>query len=354
MFSSTDLAQFHEKNISPEAVQEQIENFQNGFPFLDIQAAATVGNGIIRLEDSDVSTYIEWYESQQKNKKILKFVPASGAASRMFKALFAFKDSYDGTEGAYQEMLKDQGAKSLFTFFSQLKDFAFFKDLREVSRDSGTLGGLLLKKDFSKVLSLLLEKPGLGYGQLPKALLKFHKYAEGERTAVEEHLVEGAAYGRDGAGVVAIHFTVSPEHQAGFEALLSEVLPQYENLYKVHYDISYSVQKSSTDTLAVDLQNEPFRKEDGSILFRPGGHGALIYNLNELDADVIFIKNIDNVVPDHLKLETIRYKKALAGILLKYQERVFSYLEQLNGENPGSQIAEIESFPGKRLMRKAP
>lgn len=344
MFSSTDLAQFQEKNISPEAVQQQIENFRNGFPYLDIQAAATVGNGIIRLEETEVASYIELYESQQVNKKILKFVPASGAASRMFKALFAFKDSYDGSEEAYKEMLKDQGSKSLFTFFSRLKDFAFFKDLRTASRDSGTLGGLLLKKDYSKVLELLLEKPGLGYGQLPKGLLKFHKYAEGERTAVEEHLVEGAEYGRDGAGEVAIHFTVSPEHQAGFEALLSEVQTHFENLYKVTYDVSYSIQKSSTDTLAVDVQNEPFRKDDGKILFRPGGHGALVYNLNELDADVIFIKNIDNVVPDHLKPETIRYKKALAGVLLKNQERIFSYLEQLNGENPGEHIAEIEGF----------
>ena len=349
MFTPTDLAQIEEKNMTVETVQKQIEYFQSGFPFLDIKEAATIDRGIIQLSDSEVDNFISRYENQLGNNRVLKFVPASGAASRMFKALFAFKDSYDGSEEAYDEFLKDQGEKSLFTFFSRLKDFAFYEKLKQVETGGESLGELLLSKDFSKVLERVLEEPGLGYGKLPKALLKFHRYKEGVRTAFEEHLVEGALYGKDANGVVAIHFTVSPEHRVGFEALLEEVKGHYEETYKVHYEISYSIQKPSTDTLAVDLENEPFRDEEGQILFRPGGHGALVYNLNELEADIVFIKNIDNVVPDHLKGETVRYKKALAGVLLAYQEKIYEYLQILQEDQSGEKISEMEYFLKERL-----
>ena len=349
MFSPSDLAQIEEKGMTVDAVQQQLEYFQSGFPYLDIQDAATVDKGIIRLSESEVKEFVDRYESQVGDKRVLKFVPASGAASRMFKALFAFKDQYDGSESAYKAFLTDQGEKSLYTFFTRLKDFAFYEDLKQMEQDGEGLSELLLKKDFAAVLGRLLEIPGLGYGKLPKALLKFHRYGDSARTSIEEHLVEAALYGKDANGIAALHFTVSPEHQEGFEALLEEVREYYEQSFQVRYEVSYSIQKPSTDTMAVDLENEPFREEDGHILFRPGGHGALVFNLNELEADIVFIKNIDNVVPDHLKEETIRYKKALAGVLLGYQQKIFEYLALLESGEEGEHVSDIEYFLKERL-----
>jgi len=192
---------------------------------------------------------------------------------------------------------------------------------------------------------------GLNYGRKPKGLVTFHAYPEGARKAVEEHLVEGAAYAAAG-GVVRIHFTVSPEHVAGFEELLAAKVPLYEKRFGVRYEISFSVQKPSTDTLAVNPDNTPFRQDDGTLLFRPAGHGALIENLNEIDADLIFIKNIDNVTTDARRGDTVRYKKVLAGVLLDLQGRAFEYLKAL--EVGGAELEPIAEFIGKQLCVKLP
>ena len=192
---------------------------------------------------------------------------------------------------------------------------------------------------------------GLNYGRKPKGLVTFHAYPEGARKAVEEHLVEGAAYAAAG-GVVRIHFTVSPEHVAGFEELLAAKVPLYEKRFGVRYEISFSVQKPSTDTLAVNPDNTPFRQDDGTLLFRPAGHGALIENLNEIDADLIFIKNIDNVTTDARRGDTVRYKKVLAGVLLDLQGRAFEYLKAL--EVGGAELEPIAEFIEKQLCVKLP
>ncbi len=347
MFTSTDLEQIEKKGMSIETIQTQLDNFENGFPFLDIQNAATVGKGIILLDQASVDRYIMQYEKLLADREVLKFVPASGAASRMFKALFAFMEDYDGSEDAYREMLLDQGKNSMFSFFRNLNKFAFYDDLKAVL--SPSLGEMLLGKKYADILKALLTEEGLGYGQLPKGLLKFHRYPDKIRTAVEEHLIEGVNYGRDAAGIVKLHFTVSPEHRIKFDQHIQEVMPEYESRHLVTYEIAFSEQLPSTDTIAVDMNNEPFRNEDGTILFRPGGHGALIHNLNQIEADIVFIKNIDNVVPDHLKEETIRYKKALAGLLLTYQQRIFHYLEKLTGTYPGQYLTEVEDFLEKEL-----
>jgi hypothetical protein len=307
MFSDKDLAQIEKRRSDLNTVEQQIENFKTGFPFLKAQKAATIGDGLIKLEESEVAEMVSFFDKQSSKRKLLKFVPASGAASRMFKALFEAKD--EGKNNA-----------AVDTYIKELNKFAFAESLKKVT------GG---KTDKQSLLEGLLNAEGLDYGSLPKGLLEFHSYADGTRTAVEEHMVEGASYANRN-GRVRLHFTVSPEHKSRFKELIKSVKERYESKYGVSFIFSFSEQKKSTDTIAVNMDNSPFRLENGSLLFRPAGHGALLENLNEQDADVIFIKNIDNVVPDHFKAETIQYKKALAGLLLSYQKRLFNFSRRLD------------------------
>ncbi len=206
------------------------------------------------------------------------------------------------------------------------------------------------EKRFKDIVANLLTTPGLNYGSLPKGLLKFHKYAEGARTPLEEHLVEGALYACSSTGKVNVHFTVSSEHHELFEKLVNEKMPEYAKKFGVEYNISFSEQKPSTDTIAADSDNKPFR-EDGKLVFRPGGHGALIENLNDLDVDIIFIKNIDNVVPDRLKSDTVTYKNLIAGVLVTLQQKTFEYLKILDsGKYSQEQIEEIIRFVQQKLF----
>jgi len=321
MFSAEDLVFIEERGSDLTTVKEQIKNFEKGFPFMEIIQAATVGKGILQLNESHAEEFIHFFEHQlEEGISMLKFVPASGAASRMFKSLYtAVEQLESGTPEA--EVLQD---KDIQIFFKRLKDFAFYSDLKKVA------GKPIDQLSKLEILKLVLTESGLNYGNLPKGLLQFHQYKEKSRTPFEEHGVEGARYAKDKNGRVKIHFTVSPEHQEAFKTHLKEVQETYEREFEVSYDITFSQQKPATDTIAVDMQNEPFRNEDNSLLFRPGGHGALLDNLNDLDADLIFIKNIDNVVPDYLKPETVKYKKALAGLLLNYQKRIFNYQQILD------------------------
>ena len=334
MFIEKDIAQIKGRGSDASVVEEQIKYFENGFPFLQLSKAATVGDGIIRLTDEQIKEVIEEFDKKASEGYIslLKFVPASGAATRMFKSLFGF----------LQEGKKD---KSVDEFFSRLSEFAFYDDLKASLFADGQN---ISTADEKTIVSYFLTNKGLGYGELPKGLLKFHNYPDRSRTPLEEHLVEGAKYANAGSQV-KIHFTVSPEHRDKFEKLVVEVLPGYQSLFGVKYFVSFSEQQSSTDTIAVNPDNTPFRENDGSLLFRPAGHGALLDNLGQLDADIIFIKNIDNVVPDSIKQETIVYKKALAGIVLSYQRRIFNYLNHLVESTDDSLLEEIDSFFQKEL-----
>jgi hypothetical protein len=326
MFSVNDKKQIESRGSELHTVLSQIENFKSGFPYLQIIDAATVGNGIIRLSENDLEKAIKLYEERILHGiRPLKFVPASGAASRMFKDLYEALVLFGKSVSSDEILQTNKGAKQYIEGFEK---FAFTADLKSLIEKNGSE-----LSDKNKIDFLLSEK-GLNYGSLPKGLLKFHKYEVGERTPFEEHLVEGAAYAKDHNGKVRLLFTVSPEHQSGFENLLSAIKELYEEELDITLEIAFSQQKPSTDTIAVDLNNEPFRENDGSLLFRPAGHGALIENLNDLNADVIFIKNIDNVVPDRLKKPTVDYKKALAGILLKHQEKLFFYQKELNEKHP--------------------
>lgn len=320
--SEKDLKQIEEKGIQLSQIEEQLDDFVAGFPFLKLEAAASVGRGVIVTAKDEVLKYSSaWNEYKQSGKKILKFVPASGAASRMFKNLFAFLDA------DYTEPTTDFEKK----FFAGIKKFAFCDALNSVClKNEGRGIDELLKEGLYKaIVANLLESKGLNYGQLPKGLLLFHTYSDGSRTPLEEHLVEGALYA-DSNGIVNLHYTVSPEHKDLFIKKVEEVKAKYEKLYNVKYDVTFSIQKPATDTIAVNPDNTPFRNPDGSLLFRPGGHGALIENLNDIDADVVFIKNIDNVVPDRLKKDTVTYKEVLAGILVSLQKKVFEYLRVLD------------------------
>jgi len=338
MFNEKDLIQFSSKGITPEQVNAQLDMFRTGFPFLELDSAASVGNGIVAPTKEECDSFIGiWDKYRSGDHRIVKFVPASGAASRMFKDLFGFLSAdYDTPQTDFEKK-----------FFQDIRKFAFFDDLNAACQSSygKNIEALIADGQYKNVVAALIEKEGLKYGFMPKGLLKFHSYKQGSRTPLEEHLVEGALYSSGAGGNVFIHFTVSPEHRQLFENLVADCQKDLAKKYGVKYDISFSEQKSSTDTVAADSENNPFRNDDGSILFRPGGHGALIENLNEIDADVVFIKNIDNVVPDHLKSDTVINKKLLAGILVAAQSRIFSYLDLLeSGRYTQQQIKTISDY----------
>ena len=347
MLSQQDLKQIADKGISQEKLEMQLKEFETGFPFLKLEAAASVGNGIIAPDANQRADYEKsWEAYKAEGRRIVKFVPASGAASRMFKDMFSFLSAdYDVPTTDFEKK-----------YFDRIHDFAFFDALNAKCEENEGKGidALISEGNYKAVVANMLESKGLNYGQLPKGLLLFHNYADGARTPMEEHLVEGALYGASN-GVSNVHFTVSHEHLDLFKAMVSDKADKYASTYDIRYDISFSEQKPSTDTVAVNPDNTPFRNADGSLLFRPGGHGALIENLNEIDADVVFIKNIDNVVPDRLKDETVEYKQVLAGILVQLQAKAFEYLRKLDsGCYNHDDIEEIIRFVQQKLCcRKA-
>jgi hypothetical protein len=354
MLTDNDLQQIQNKGISKKEIESQLANFKNGFPFVNLIKPATAGDGIIRYDEETVKKMTSFYDDASKDRQILKFVPASGAASRMFKQLFEFREKYKASLPQNENYLNDKEFQSVNQFITEIQNFAFYEDLKSVMNKNGIdIEFCINEKKFTLVIDYLLEENGLGYANLPKGLLKFHRYPNGSRTSVEEHLVEGANYCRQSDGRVFVHFTVSPEHWEKFEQKITETKHIYESLFHCKYTICFSEQKSSTDIIAVDMNNEPFREDDGCLLFRPGGHGALIENLNDLQGDIIFIKNIDNIVPDHLKEQTYLYKKVIGGTLLRLQEQTFSYLEMLDDGNVSdAELEEIAQFAKNQLNLK--
>ena len=335
MFTKKDLQQISEKGISTETINKQLKHFKTGFPFAEIVAPATIDKGIHKLSDEKIDKFVNLFEEKKDSEKIVKFVPASGVASRMFKALFSFITEYDGNKSFFE----DKSFNSIYVFFNRLKDFAFYDDLKNACINEH----IDINDKYVEVIDSLLNEHGLNYGNLPKGLLKFHRYKNGARTPVEEHIVEAANYANSN-NKAALHLTVSPEHKKEFQKHVSEVKKFYGKKFNLTIEVDYSVQKSSTDTIAVDMKNEPFRNEDGTLLFRPGGHGALIENLNDIDADIIFVKNIDNVVPDRMKPDTYTYKKVIAGVLIDVRDKIFSYIKQVQNNPTEDLLSEIKSF----------
>lgn len=317
-----------EHGLTPAALETQLKNFREGFPFLPVTRAASCGDGIRVLDAAGIEQAAARYDRAKESLRVVKFVPASGAATRMFKDLFEFV-----REGRRTAVVGE--------LLANRRRFAFWPELRTIIGDDAD--------ELRTVENIVAE--GLRYGETPKGLVSFHRYGDEVRKAVEEHLVEGAQYAAAG-GEVKIHFTVSPEHLTRFEALLAEKIPGYESRFEVKYRISFSVQDPSTDTLAVNPDCTPFRRADGRLLFRPAGHGALIGNLGKIDADIVFVKNIDNVTTDARRGDTVLYKKALAGVLLALQERIFEYLMAL--EVPGAELEPIAAFIENELCVKLP
>ena len=337
MLNTEDLKLLQSKGISEETFQEQLEAFKTGFPYLKIEASASGGNGIVKFSDDEIAECsAEWDNFLAGGGVVEKFVPASGAASRMFKNMFEFMN------GEADEPTTDFEKK----FFNEIEKFAFYAALNaECEKNHGKdIATLKAEGKFKEIVQCMLKDCGLNYGFLPKALLQFHKIGEEVHTPLEEHLEEGAQYATDKDNNVNIHFTVSPEHKPEFEKLISAKLPEFSEKWGVKYNVSMSEQKSSTDTVAVDADNVPYR-EDGKLLFRPAGHGALLENLNDINADVVFVKNIDNVVPSSLREETIKFKKVIGGYLVKIQKQIKAYLEKLeNGNYTMDEVREMVQF----------
>ena len=324
MLTEKDLKQIAQRGISKEQLETQLKEFETGFPFL--------------------KQYVDaWEAYKAEGHRVVKFVPASGAASRMFKNMFAFVDAnYDVPTTDFEKK-----------YFDEIEKFAFYDALNDVCVKNEGMGikALMAEGKYKAVAANMLKPEGLNYGQLPKGMLLFHKYAEGARTPMEEHLVEGALYAASN-GEAHVHFTVSHDHLAYFKAKVAEKADMFAKKYGIKYDITFSEQKPSTDTVAANPDNTPFRESDGSLLFRPGGHGALIENLNEIKADVIFIKNIDNVVPDRLKPETVEWKQVIAGVLVSLQKKAFEYLRKLDAGVNDAELQEIAAFVEKNLCTK--
>ncbi|MBQ9639616.1 MAG: DUF4301 family protein [Bacteroidales bacterium] len=351
-FTEGDLQQAATLGITPKQLQQQLNNFRQGFAKTELTRAATVQNGgIRRLEEADIDRYVSAYEeSIAGGLRPLKFVPASGAATRMFKDLYEFSSKYFGID---YSVASDY--PSVREFLEHIRSFAFFDDLQAcMQRSACDFGDYMTRGDFATVINFLLKEQYLGYGSLPKALIKFHRYGSLQRTPLEEHIVEGAEYARTATDEVYLHFTVSPEHHRLFTSKIASIRKYYEDALGVKLHIALSEQKHYTDTLAVDEYNNPVRDEAGHLVFRPGGHGALIENLGECNADIIFIKNIDNVVPDWMKHTTTVYKKALAGLLVEVQQQVFAHLRALASHPEASHIAAAATFASDQLHLHLP
>lgn len=344
MFSEKDLTIIKEKGLTDDDIYKQVNRFKTGFPSIQVARPATINYGIKVLREKKLLELVSFYERDSKKLKKVKFVPSSGAASRMFKDLFEVMNSYDGSEEDYLKVMANRDFGSLYYICHNISNFAFYKDLKVAFEKSGyTFEEVSKKKDVLSFLKYLLTEQGLNYASLPKGLLKFHRSDEGERTPVEEHMIEGALYAANGKKV-RIHFTVSENHLALFQKHVNELKEKYEKVFKVKYFIEFSLQKSNTDTIAVNLSNEPFRNNNGELLFRPGGHGALIQNLNDLEADLVFVKNIDNVIQDRLREDTILYKKALAGLLIQTRNGAFDWIKKLKKKRNVKYIEDASLF----------
>jgi len=355
-FGDSDIQQMTKLNITQEQVSSHIDRFINGFENIRLIRPCTVGDGIEIIPESEIKKYNDIYHNAALAGQAMKFVPASGAATRMFKDLQSFINQYY-TDKHQQET---RGTKfdnsehgNLHDIMKNIRKFAFFDELNSTITDHDLdIERLIKEKNYNPILTHLLTSVGLNYAELPKALIKFHQYENHSRSAIEEHLVEGTGYVIDDNQKVRIHFTISEPYYHIIMKHVDQIVKKYRKS-GFEFDIGFSFQKSSTNTIAVDMDNRPFRDEEGELLFRPGGHGALLENLNDLDGEIIFVKNIDNVVPDRLKGETYKYKCLLGGYLISIQNEVFSYLKLLSESNVGEeQLKSIIFFMEERLNIK--
>ena len=336
MFSEKDIVQIKERGVSLSQVEEQIGRFKSGFPWIKIVAPATPAKGIKVLSEDEAKASVEYYRSAPVHGKC-KFVPASGAASRMFKDMFSSLETLESG----QDLPADAPGSRLA---ARIKEFAFYSFGEP--EDTPAYREATLRK--------LLKEEGLGYGSKPKGVLKFHRYPSEVRTAIAEHLVEAQEYMRAPDGTCSLVVTISPEHRQLFEDAVAEVVPEFEKRYGVRYDITFTYQDKATDTIAVDGDNEPFRASDGSLLFRPAGHGALIHNLDKVESELVSIKNIDNVSHERFLGVTSFHKQVLMGEALRLRDKIFAFLRRLDEAPSESLFEEIKSFLDNELCVSLP
>jgi hypothetical protein len=353
MFTPRDLEQIILHGLEEHGIKKQLKTFENGVPYTQIVRAASLGNGVEVYDLAEQKEMARYYDEKKAQKDIIKFVPASGAASRMFRFLHTFLEDYNPEEGGLVAYIKTNGLHPLKTFFDNLKYFPFTGSVRKEIRKQypeykQSENGVRMHS----FVALLLGKNDLNYGGLPKGLIPFHKYAKYTRTAFEEQLFEATQYAAVD-GVAHLHFTFSPQHLTLFKDAFEKVKNRIIKKTKVNVRISYSFQDASTDTIAVDLENKPFKNKKGNLVFRPSGHGALIKNLNEVDADIIFIKNIDNVtVEEHIR-DVAASKKMLAGRMLQLQDKIFGYLDGIvKDQITEAKLSEMKTFLWKELQIK--
>ncbi len=326
--SKDEIKEIEEHGLSVEDIENQLENFKKGFPYVEISSSAGIGNGILAVDNQMIDKYEKIYHNLSKKKTITKFVPASGAATRMFKEIFSFLDQENDDINPY---IKES--------IDGLRRFAFYSQLGStLKKHNYNIEELIEKQDFKTIFRFLIHRDGLNYGDLPKALLSFHRYGSEIRTALEEHFVEGINYGRQDDETINLHFTISPEHREGFEAEIDRLIKKYKKEYGVEFRVGLSEQKPKTDTIAIYKDGSIAKNQDGSLTFRPAGHGALLENLNEIESDIIFIKNIDNISVDRIKSNTYSYKKLIAGLLLDIQEKIFSIIRSIKDDEINSDL----------------
>lgn len=349
-FREKDILQIEEKGLSTDEVEEQIEIFRRGNIKVNITEAATVGNGISQINSAEKRELIEYYNQNKSKHSLIKFVPASGAASRMFKALHNFADEFNPEKHELREYLDSSGDTDLRKFFNHIEKLPFYEHaLKKAKENHSEFEELSHDSRYKVLVKTILEADGLYLSNLPKGLVPFHKYQLHIATAFEEHLLEAAKYA-EVDGIAKVHFTVAEGDKEKFEGEWNEIRERVEEKTGIKFEIEYSFQDPKTDTIAVDTDFEPFRTEDGNLFFRPGGHGALIENLNQLDEEIVFIKNIDNVVTEDALQNVVDNKKMLAGKLFQVQEKIYGYLELLEkGNVPSEKLDEIQNFLKEEL-----
>lgn len=345
LFTEADIRRIEAQGLTLQQVLDQIGIFEKGTSPVTLNRPCMIGDGIVRIDENDMPEMIYVYEQAMQAGRVLKFVPASGAATRMFKDWYRIL----GQEGCSSE-------KEWVEFSANLRKYAFWDDLKQViNKNKENLEELIQTKQDKTIIEYILNSKGMNYAFLPKALLKFHRYPDETRTALEEHLIEGILYAQGPGRLCRIHLTLSEEHRSGVVNYLSEVKSKYEKRFGVNIDMTISTQQSSTNTISMDMDNRPFRDASGHLLFRPGGHGALLKNLNELNGDIVVLKNIDNVVPDRLMPAVVHYKKVIGGYLVKLQEKTFHYLRLLESQKiEEDKINEIASFCNNMLYLGIP
>jgi hypothetical protein len=333
MFSDKDIQQIQAKGITVDQVNAQVSRLKDGMSYSNLVAAATIGRGIEYYDENDIQNFIQLYEAKQKTLAIIKFVPASGAATRMFKFLFLFVKKFKPSKENIDDYAERENDNLIKIFISNLENFPFYNEViskaKQINSDFEKLPN---GEKYLQFVNIMLDENGLNYSFFPKGLLPFHKYENKVITAFHEHLFESTLYAHSN-GVAHLHFTVSEAHYNYFTEELNRIKQDLEQRTNTIFNVSFSYQKEATETVALTKDDTVYRNEDHSILFRPAGHGALLENLNDLEGDLIFIKNIDNIVVSEKNVEVSNYKKLLAGILLEVQEKVFSYLHKLEDTN---------------------